>query len=121
MARRATPTDAASSATRSMVCTLFAPDCSLQPSSAALQNATTFNKTISQDLQPFDFSGAENLFNTTVSCPPSSAIPSSFTASILLNVDGVLHATVSFGAVAAGTLVPPEISDFGLTLGARST
>ncbi|KAI9452115.1 hypothetical protein BJY52DRAFT_1294619 [Lactarius psammicola] len=82
-----------------------------------LQNATTFNKTISQDLQPVDFSGAANLFNTSVDCPVSSEIPSSATASVSLDVDAAVHAAVSLGAVAAGTLVPPNITEFGLTLG----
>ncbi|KAF8266395.1 hypothetical protein EI94DRAFT_1803173 [Lactarius quietus] len=82
-----------------------------------LENATTFNKTISQDLQPFNFSGTENLFNASFSCPISSAILSSLTASVSLNVDGTVNAAVSLGAVAAGTLVPPKITEFGLTLG----
>jgi hypothetical protein len=77
---------------------------------AALQNATTFNKTISQNLQPVKFSGTANLLNT-----------SSSTASLSLDVDADVHATVSLGAVAAGALVPPTISEFGLTLGARTT
>ncbi|KAH9053109.1 hypothetical protein EDB87DRAFT_291780 [Lactarius vividus] len=75
-----------------------------------LQNATTFNKTITQDLQPVDFNGATNLFNTSVDCTAS-------TASLSLDVDAAVHAAVSLGAVAAGTLVPPKISEFGLTLG----
>jgi hypothetical protein len=89
-------------------------------SPAALQNATAFNKTISQDLQPFDFSGAENLFNTSCQLPRSeSRLRSPLLSCSMSTV--LLQATVSIGAVAAGTLVPPEISDFGLTLGARST
>ena len=59
----------------------------------------------------------ENLFNTSISCPET---PSPFTASVSLDVDGAVHAAVSLGAVAAGTFVPPAISEFGLTLGARS-
>ncbi|KAI9437319.1 hypothetical protein H4582DRAFT_339196 [Lactarius indigo] len=82
-----------------------------------LQNTTTFNKTISQELQPVDFNGATNLFNTSVDCTASSAIPASSTASLSLDVDAAVHAAVSLGAVAAGTLVPPKITEFGLTLG----
>ncbi|KAH8997662.1 hypothetical protein EDB86DRAFT_3076463 [Lactarius hatsudake] len=81
-----------------------------------LQNATTFNKTITQDLQPVDFNGAKNLFKTSVDCTASTAIPVSSTASLSLDVDAAVHAAVSLGAVAAGTLVPPNISEFGLTL-----
>jgi hypothetical protein len=88
---------------------------------AALQNTTTFNKTISQNLQPVNFSGAANLFNASFNCPASSAISASSTASLSLDVDADVHATISLGAVAAGTLVPPNITEFGLTLGARAT
>ncbi|KAH8985711.1 hypothetical protein EDB92DRAFT_2027166 [Lactarius akahatsu] len=82
-----------------------------------LQNVTTFNKTITQDLQPVDFNGAKNLFKTSVDCAASTAIPVSSTASLSLDVDAAVHAVVSLGAVAAGTLVPPKIYEFGLTLG----
>ncbi|KAH9060372.1 hypothetical protein EDB83DRAFT_2520372 [Lactarius deliciosus] len=76
-------------------------------SATCSRNATTFNKTITQDLQPVDFNGVKNL----------TAIPVSSTASLSLDVDAAVHAAVSLGAVAAGTLVPPNISEFGLTLG----
>lgn len=79
-----------------------------------LQDANTFNKTSSKDLKPFKFSGTENLFHTSISC---TAKPFSFTGSVSLDVDGTVNAAVSLGAVAAGTIVPPEITEFALTLG----
>ncbi|KAN0134687.1 hypothetical protein V8E53_007472 [Lactarius tabidus] len=79
----------------------------------ALQNAMAFNKTISQDL-PLSFSGSDNLFNASVDCPGT---PSSFTGSVSIDVDGAVQAAISIGAVAAGTIIPPEITEFGLTLG----
>ncbi|KAH8983480.1 hypothetical protein EDB92DRAFT_1575878 [Lactarius akahatsu] len=82
-----------------------------------LHDATAFNKTIRHDLQPVDFNGAKNLFTTSVKCTESTAIPVSSTASLSLDVDAAVHAAVSLGAVATGTLVPPKISEFGLTLG----
>ena len=93
---------------------------SLRDWPAALQNATSFNKTISQNLHPVNFSGAANLFNTSFDCPASSPISASSTASLSLDVDADVHATVSLGAVAAGTIIPPNLSEFGLTLGARA-
>ncbi|KAN0134690.1 hypothetical protein V8E53_007475 [Lactarius tabidus] len=80
----------------------------------SLENATAFNKTTSRNLKPFSFSRTENLFNTSITCPETR---SSFTASVSLDVDSTVKATVSLGAVAAGTVVPPKISEFGLTLG----
>ncbi|KAH8985709.1 hypothetical protein EDB92DRAFT_2116659 [Lactarius akahatsu] len=86
-------------------------------SATCSKNVTTFNKTIAQDLQPVDFNGAKNLFKTSVGCAASTAIPVSSTASFPLDVGAAVHTVVSLGAVAAGTLVPPKTSEFGLTLG----
>ena len=96
-------------------CTILSPDTYstltlLSP--AALENANRFNETESKNLRPFKFSGKENLFNTSISCPQ-------FTASVSLDVDSAVHAAVSLGVVAAGTYVPPKISEFDLTLGTR--
>jgi hypothetical protein len=39
-------------------------------------------------------------------------------ASVSLDVDTNVHASMSIGAVAAGTIIPPKITEFGLDFGA---
>ena len=120
-ARLATYTVAISSATYFKVNILGLytpfPDPLTLLSPVALENSTAFNKTLSENL-PLSFSGSENLFNTSISCPSTSP---TFTASVSLDVEGSAQADFSLGAVAAGTIIPPEISELGLTLGAHLT
>jgi hypothetical protein len=86
------------------------------PEFAALENANTFNQTLSPTTAPVTFSGSSNLFNTTIQCPVNGAL--SVTASASLDAGANVNATVSLGAVAAGTIVPPEMTEFGLYFGA---
>ncbi|KAH9167921.1 hypothetical protein EDB89DRAFT_1994780 [Lactarius sanguifluus] len=61
-----------------------------------------------------------NFFGDMLRTPNAAQAPrfrSRPTASLSLDVDAAVHAEVSLGAVATGTLVPPKISEFGLTLG----
>ncbi|KAI9463511.1 hypothetical protein F5148DRAFT_982388 [Russula earlei] len=74
-------------------------------------NATTFNRTAENSKQ-VDYSGNANLFNTTINCPVTSHLSS--IASVSVDVSTDVHATISIGAVAAGTLIPPNISEFAL-------
>jgi hypothetical protein len=85
---------------------------------AALRNANNFNETLSQKTTPVDFSGTTNLFNTNIQCPTNTVPQISGSASVSLDAGADVHATVTVGAVAAGTFVPPSISDFGLYFGA---
>ena len=85
---------------------------------AAPRAVGSFNKTLtSQPLPVADFSGVTNLFNTSIDCPASSTNPVDLSASISLDVGADVHVTVSIGAVAAGSLIPPHIAEFGLTFG----
>ena len=79
-------------------------------------NANTFNQTHSSTTAPVTFSGSSNLFNTTIRCPVNGA--SSVTASASFDAGADLNATVSLGAVTACTLVPPDMTEFGLYFGA---
>jgi hypothetical protein len=58
-----------------------------------------------------------NLFNTSIECPASTAIPISPSASVSLDVGADVHVTVGLSASASGTLVPPNIAEFGLSFG----
>jgi hypothetical protein len=76
-----------------------------------------FNKSISSKPTPVDFSGETNLFHTNIQCPIKAGkiTPS---ASVSLDVDANVHASIGIGAVAAGTIIPPKITEFGLDFGA---
>jgi hypothetical protein len=85
-----------------------------------LANGTAFNKTLPQQTTPVNFSGSSNLFNTTIECTPgpNGLINLSGSASVSLDAGAEVNATVGLGAVAAGTIIPPNISQFSLSFGA---
>ncbi len=62
----------------------------------------SFNKTLAAKPAPVNFSGQKNLFNDG-------------SGSIDINAD--LKATVGISAVAAGSIIPPKVTQFGITFG----
>lgn len=76
-----------------------------------------FNQTLQPNPTPINFSGVTNLFNTSIECPASAAIPISPSASVSLDVGANVHMSVGLGAVVAGTIIPPAITEFGLNFG----
>ncbi|KAN0123083.1 hypothetical protein V8E52_003036 [Russula decolorans] len=62
----------------------------------------SFNKTVSANPAPVSFSGSKNLFND---------------GSGSIDIDTDLQATVGISAVAAGTVIPPKLTQFGVTFG----
>ncbi|KAI0340900.1 hypothetical protein BDW22DRAFT_1333399 [Trametopsis cervina] len=75
---------------------------------SALSINVTKSKTQTLDVdKPF------TLFDQSVSCPASGLTPN-LHGEIKVAVDAKAHAVVGYGVVAAGSLVPPHISDFGL-------
>lgn len=62
----------------------------------------SFNKTVSANSIPFNFTGQKNLFNN---------------GSGSIDVNANLQASVGLNAVAAGTIIPPEFTQFGVTFG----
>jgi hypothetical protein len=62
----------------------------------------SFNKTLSANPAPVNFSGQKNLF-------------SDGSGSIDINAD--LQASVGISAVAAGSIIPPKVTQFGITFG----
>jgi hypothetical protein len=85
---------------------------------AALRNGGAFNESITPKSTPVDFSGEKNLFHTNIKCPIKAGISITPSASVSLDVDTNVHASMSIGAVAAGTIIPPKITEFGLDFGA---
>jgi len=84
---------------------------------AALRHVGAFNKSVSPKPAPVNFSGEKNLFHTNIKCPIKGK-PITPSASLSVDVDANVHATIGIGAVAAGTLFPPKITEFGLDFGA---
>jgi len=85
---------------------------------AALRDGGAFNESISPNPFPVDFSAKTNLFHTSIKCPIKAEIPITPSASVSLDVATNVHASISIGAVAAGTIIPPKITEFGLDFGA---
>ena len=84
---------------------------------ADLRNGGAFKKSISLKSTPLDFSGEKNLFHTNIKCPIKAGISITPSASVSVDVDANVHASIGIGAVAAGTIIPPKITDFGLDFG----
>ena len=59
------------------------------------------------------FDKSFNLFDQSISCPASGDIPA-FTGEVKADVEAKLNGTVNYGIIAAGTIVPPALSEFGL-------
>jgi hypothetical protein len=74
-----------------------------------------FNETLPLDSIPIDFSGVKNLLNTSIGNSASTSNPIS--ASVSLDVGADVHVSISLGAVAVGSLIPPTITEFGLYFG----
>ena len=87
---------------------------------AALEHAASdaFNKSISSNPTPVDFSGETNLFHRNINCPIKAGVPITASASASLDVGANVHASIGIGAVAAGTIIPPEITELALDIGA---
>ena len=77
-----------------------------------------FNKSVSSRPTPVDFSGESNLFHMNIKCPIKAGIPITPSASVSIDAGADVHASIGIGAVAAGTMIPPKISEFRLDFGA---
>ena len=81
---------------------------------AALREADTAN---SENSKSVDYSGGANLFNRSIECPAGIVPPITPSAFVSLDVNANVHAAISIGVVAVGTLIPPSFSDFALHIG----
>lgn len=76
----------------------------------------------STTLKPFDVDKTFNLIDQQIKCTapaPVAGLNSSVGVSgkIKVDVDAKVHAVVSLGVVASGTVIPPKVEDFGITSG----
>ncbi|TDL21237.1 hypothetical protein BD410DRAFT_771726 [Rickenella mellea] len=70
----------------------------------------SFSQNVSTTLPPIDVNKNFPVFNASVQCGPASA-------KIDINANAKAHAQVTLGVVAAGTLVPPSITQFATYTG----
>ncbi|KAJ7474868.1 hypothetical protein FB451DRAFT_1558119 [Mycena latifolia] len=71
------------------------------------RNWTAFNNSNSIDLPPIDIEETFPLFTAEVDC-------TDFSASVSAGFTTQVHTTVSVGLIAAGTVIPPDITEFAV-------
>ena len=84
-----------------------------------LADLSDFNKNITGS-SPLDFEKDVNLFDQSIDCPQSGAIPG-FKGEVKVDISPKVHGNVNYGIAAAGTIVPPNIDEFGLFVNLDTT
>jgi hypothetical protein len=79
-----------------------------------------FNVSKSTTLQPLDVNKYFNLIDQEIDCSadaPVGGLNSSvgMNGHVTVDVDANVHAVVSLGVAASGTVVPPKVEQFGIT------
>ncbi|KAA1475907.1 hypothetical protein DENSPDRAFT_452584 [Dentipellis sp. KUC8613] len=69
-----------------------------------------FNETKKSDPTPVDVSVDKKIVNLDVNCPRING-------NVQVDLNAKAHADVTVGAIAAGTVIPPKLDDFGLLIG----
>ena len=72
-----------------------------------------FNITENTNKQPINLDKKFNIFNQSISCPASGAIPA-IDAGVSVDVEAKAQFTVDYGFAAVGSVIPPKLTDFGL-------
>ncbi|KAJ3528236.1 hypothetical protein NM688_g8023 [Phlebia brevispora] len=74
--------------------------------------ALSFNITES-DTKNFDYDKSYTLLDDSISCPAAGGFPA-FTGGYTVGVEAKADITVAYGLAAVGSIIPPEIDDFGV-------
>jgi hypothetical protein len=82
----------------------------------AFDKFNSFDENVTKSLPPIDVAKDFPLLDASISCPASGAIPA-LSASAKADIETKAHAVIDIGAAAAGTIVPPKLSSFGLYAG----
>jgi len=82
----------------------------------AVSSLDDFNVDKTTTLSPFDVDKKFNLVTQQIDCSAGNSSVG-VSGKVTVDVDAKVHAVVSIGVAAAGTIVPPDISQFGLTSG----
>lgn len=80
----------------------------------AFNSFNSFDKTVIKNLLPIDISKDFPILDQSLSC-------SGFSASVKADAVAKAHAVISIGVATAGTIVPPNLSEFGLFVGMEAT
>jgi len=85
----------------------------------SVSSLNNFNVDKTTTLPPFDLDKKFNLVNQEIDCSAAIAGNSSVgvNGKVTVDVDAKVHAVVSVGVAATGTIVPPQMDEFGLTSG----
>jgi hypothetical protein len=75
-----------------------------------------FDENEDKNLTPLDISKSLTLLDKSISCPQNGNIPA-FTGQVHADVNGNVHAVVSYGYTIAGSFIPPEVDVFELRAG----
>lgn len=71
---------------------------------------TRFDENRTLNLPPIEFSKIFNVLNASVQCPPIEA-------SANIDVGAEINARVSLSAIANGSVIPPNLDEFGIIIG----
>ncbi|KAM6495268.1 hypothetical protein JOM56_009891 [Amanita muscaria] len=74
---------------------------------ASIKTLSEFNVNKSVTFDPINISKNGTVFRTTIDCPP-------LTPGIEVDMDAKVHAQVTLGVAASGTITPPSVEDFGV-------
>ncbi|TDL21134.1 hypothetical protein BD410DRAFT_868623 [Rickenella mellea] len=77
--------------------------------------SNSFDKNIRTTVPPIDINQKFPIFNTSTQCSGTSG--ASAAASVNINADAKVHAEITLGVVASGTLLPPIVDSFSLVAG----
>ncbi|KAJ3573067.1 hypothetical protein NP233_g2672 [Leucocoprinus birnbaumii] len=89
----------------------------------AVSSLNDFDVDKSTKLKPFDLNKSFNLIDKKIDCSAPLPVGSKVNATVgvsgevKVDVDAKVHAVASLGVVAAGTVIPPKVTDFGITSG----
>ncbi|OSD05577.1 hypothetical protein PYCCODRAFT_1464936 [Trametes coccinea BRFM310] len=78
-----------------------------------------FNKNISKS-SALNLDKSINLFDKKIDCPQQGNIPG-FTGEAKVDLDAKANGNVNYGVAAAGSIIPPQLSEFGLFVGLDTT
>ncbi|KAK7457178.1 hypothetical protein VKT23_010477 [Stygiomarasmius scandens] len=77
---------------------------------------TSFDADVTKDLTPLDVNQTFTIFEDNISCPANGNIPA-FDAGIKADVVAQAQAVVTLGIAATGSIIPPNLDEFGVFAG----
>ncbi|KAI0820581.1 hypothetical protein BC628DRAFT_1396212 [Trametes gibbosa] len=78
-----------------------------------------FDKNIT-GLSPLNFEKDFPVFQQSINCPQNGAVPA-FSGSAKVDLDGKVNGNVNYGVAAAGSIIPPDLKEFGIFVGLDAT